>query len=73
MKKLICLVMSVIVAIDAKLILLIDEKYTNCSSNPIKFQDWSEVEFVYETDTEYAINGKRKIYKISKIQGRLIS
>ena len=42
---------------ETKMMALLGESYKDCSKGPIKFLDWSEVEFVYENDTTYFING----------------
>ncbi|KAL7040088.1 hypothetical protein ACKWTF_000262 [Chironomus riparius] len=47
---------------ETKMMMLLGESYKDCSKGPIKFLDWSEIEFVYENDTTYFINGKLKVY-----------
>lgn len=44
---------------ESKMMLLIDGAYKDCSKGPIKFLDWSGIEFVYENDTTYFLNGNK--------------
>jgi hypothetical protein len=42
---------------ETKMQVLFGDSYKDCSKGPIKFLDWSEIEFVYENDTTYFLNG----------------
>jgi len=42
---------------EPKMMILMGESYKDCTKGPIKFLDWTGVEFVYENDTTYFMNG----------------
>lgn len=49
---------------ESKMLILIDDSYKDCSKGPIKFLDWSGIEFVYENDTTYFLNGNAHILRL---------
>lgn len=47
---------------ETKMIVLMGESYKDCTKGPIKFLDWTGVEFVYENDTTYFMNGNETLW-----------
>lgn len=44
-------------AFDAKIIILLSEKFEDCGDPAEKYIDWTGVEYEYVNDTEYYLTG----------------
>lgn len=57
LKDKIFILMAVAVFVESRLILLMDEKYEDCTEGGSKYIDYSGVLFDYINDTNFLLNG----------------
>lgn len=61
---------------DAKIVLLMDEEFKDCTKGGAKYVDYTGLEYIYENDTSYFLNGKDRfsirspICSVSSTQAR---